>query len=79
MVQEAMLAHGHTKSEAQYADQMARKILHKTHPMVSSVANDAATNASNNLLPLLAYGDFERIWTSDFSPALLAKNLARPV
>ena len=71
-----MLAHGHTKSEAQHADQMAKKILYKSHAVTGSATADPA---SNNTLPLLAYTDFERIWTSDFSPALLAKNMARPV
>ncbi|KAK9826070.1 hypothetical protein WJX74_010164 [Apatococcus lobatus] len=78
-LRDAMLAHGHTKSEAQYADQLARKVLNTTQPMGSPAITDATTTASNNALPLLAYEDFERIWTSDFSPALLAKNLARTV
>ena len=70
-----MLAHGHTKSEAQYADQMARRVLHKALPAAGSAQQESA----NSLLALLVYDDFERIWTADFSQALTAKNLARTV
>ncbi len=67
------MAHGHTKSEAQYADQVARRMAS------NAVCFSDAASPANNQLPLLTYTDFERVWTSDFSTALTAKNFARAV
>ncbi len=78
-LQEALLAHGHAKAEAQHAEQLARTLVEfrpvDQPPGGPSAVLQDASRPGYNAMPLVTYDDFERIWMSDsFSHQSLARH-----
>ena len=79
--QEAMVAHGHAKAEAQHAEQLARTLVDFRPPEQPAGSSAPAANQPVDpsrpgyaSLPQLTYNDFEHIW---MSAALTGPSLAR--
>ena len=73
-----MQAHGHVKAETQHAEQLARTVV-ELRPLDQAAGGAAAgpmdpSRPGYNMMPLLTYDDFERIW---MSASLAGQGLAR--